>query len=99
MIRTLFFYAILFVTINLSAQLQWQWAHNVTVPVSAEHNVIEPDGQGNFYVGVNSGIGTCLIKFNSQGAEIWRQCVNGPMKISGLSANATDVFVVGSFQN
>jgi hypothetical protein len=99
MIRTLFYLSLLITATNFSAQPQWQWAHKVTAPVSQERNVIEPDKQGNFYIGVNSGVGTCLIKFNSQGTELWRQRVYGPAIISGISANASDVYLVGNFQN
>lgn len=77
---------------------QWAWAKNVTCHVS-NRNLLAPDSSGNFYLGVNSGASACIIKFDTQGNELWRKCFIGTIKISGIAVVSNNLYVSGNFEN
>jgi hypothetical protein len=84
----------------ISAQ-QWVWAKTVNSPSIKKMGTSDLvcDTKGNFYVSaITDTIGTCVIKFDSSGTELWRKTLNGNIGITGIAISNDKLYISGPFK-
>lgn len=82
-----------------SAQ-QWAWAKPVNNSTNlTPHNAMTPGSAGTFYNVLNGSSGTTIIRFDTQGNELWRKNINGTLYVTSTVNKGNHLYLTGSFQN
>lgn len=87
-------------SLNIFGQ-QWQWAKAISMPFGTGVQACT-DASGNFYLAdhkwdQNNGFpnGSCLIKFDNNGNEIWRKTWYDKMRIRTIQCDSLQNILVG----
>lgn len=91
---------------QLAFSQQWQWAEGINIPYGLGVKMAAAPS-GNFYViGYNAEPnygypnGSFLIKYNSQGLELWRKIYSDPIRFYGVRVDATEnILLAGDFKD
>ncbi|MES2590756.1 MAG: T9SS type A sorting domain-containing protein [Bacteroidota bacterium] len=93
---------ITFLSIFVGANAQqWAWAKDITLSFNNPTvNGLVTDNNSNYYVSVNEYLsGGCIVKFDTQGNELWRKYLIGDVEIRGITCISNYVFITGVFTN
>lgn len=94
---------ILFIIVTLSFcaySQQWNWAKTISFPYNnPSDNFLASDNGSSFYVTSNFDTNAVILKFNSQGVEMWRFFLYGNVKIKSIVSNGKRIYVSGIFEN
>jgi hypothetical protein len=103
------YFLLLFFAISFASHSQqWDWAKGVSFKYSnyfsaaalPKQNNLTPGIDGSFYLSSNFDTASCILKFNSQGMQVWRNYLSGSrVLINGIAATTDGIFLVGSFRD
>jgi hypothetical protein len=77
---------------------QWAWEKTIDLSLPGYVNELAADDSGNFYLNAldSTAAGNCVVKYNTQGTELWRTYFPG-IEIWTLAAGGNYFYVSGNF--
>jgi len=88
----------------MSFSQEWQWlkSYDFKGPVNNAYPAsdhLEAADNGQYYLTIDLDTASCLLKYNSEGKEIWRNYIKGDLQVKGISSISNRVYVGGQYQN